>query len=144
MTDIEDWRTRFARLRSAAGGAPIEDLHYRARQRLEARGETAVSLSLMQKRLAPASEKQPTPDLLRTLAAAVEVAPEEFAEYRLALARESLDENVVGLEAALRQLTLIDSALAKGGRGRRAAARELDTAPHRPEARRGRSTPSAS
>lgn len=134
MTDSEPWRERFARLRAERGGHPLEDLHYAARQRLEARGQRAVSLSLLQKRLAPSSDKAPTPDLLRTLAAAVDVEPETFDEYRLALARDSLDETIVGLPAALEQLSAIDGALSRS-RSRRAVGREQSSPPRREEGR---------
>ncbi len=66
--------------------------------------------------------------LIERVAAALGVPATEFPEYRLALARDSLDERVVGLEAALDQLTLIDSALARG-HGRRAAEREQSSPP---------------
>lgn len=41
--------------------------------------------------------------VLELLAAALDVPPEHFAEYRLALMRQSLDEHAVGFDAAWRR-----------------------------------------
>jgi transcriptional regulator with XRE-family HTH domain len=53
------------------------------------------------------------------LARALEADPEEFAEYRLLIAREALDEGVVGLDAALTTLEQVEAATVEApGRGR--------------------------
>lgn len=52
------------------------------------------------------------PPLVMSLAArTLGIAPERFAEYRLAQAREALDERNVGLEAALERLAAVEAAL---------------------------------
>jgi hypothetical protein len=106
MTDpAEDFRARFQRLRDQrAPGVSLENLYFDGRDRLRARGCKAVSLSTVQKRTAPGAKLPATEELLVTLAAAVDVPPEEFIEYRLALARQQLDESGVGLERALANL----------------------------------------
>lgn len=45
-----------------------------------------------------------TPTLIIAVAGALDVPPEEFPEYRLARAREDLDEELQGLERALEAL----------------------------------------
>lgn len=50
--------------------------------------------------------------LLEAVARALDVPPEEFPEYRLAVARRALDEREVGLGEALDMLAAIEQALA--------------------------------
>lgn len=54
---------------------------------------------------------QPRPKTIELLAAALDVLPAEFPEYRLALARAALDEQAVGLEQALQTLAAIEDQL---------------------------------
>lgn len=109
----EDYRAVVARLKKKE--MTVEDLAYRARQHAEATGAPrgTVSLSLIQKRLAPGSTARPSPQLLEALAHALEVAPDEFTEYRLAQARRLFDEQLLdgGLDEALANLRLFDAAL---------------------------------
>lgn len=78
------------------------------------------------------------------LAGALEVEPEVFPEYRLLLARASLDEAVVGLAQALTTLAVVERAV---GRGSRAAAdrpklpsqRSTQTGTPKPRSRRAAS-----
>lgn len=49
-------------------------------------------------------------EFLESLAGALGVPPETFAEYRLAIARVQLDESEVGLEAALANLRELEAA----------------------------------
>lgn len=49
-------------------------------------------------------EQPPTIRAMEALAKALKVPPETFAEYRLAKAREQLDERVVGFKTALANL----------------------------------------
>jgi transcriptional regulator with XRE-family HTH domain len=69
------------------------------------------------------------PALIEAVARALHVPPEEFPEYRLALARRALDENEVGLDEALELLSRIEGALREraAGKAGRAAARERDS-----------------
>jgi transcriptional regulator with XRE-family HTH domain len=103
----EDYRARIARLR-AARGMSLEDLAFEARSHAP---KGTVSLSLIQKRLAPGSTAQPTPQMLEALAGALGVDPSEFGEYRLAKARQLLDEREHGLDDALATLTQLTDAL---------------------------------
>lgn len=48
--------------------------------------------------------------LIEAVAEVLEVKPEEFPEYQLALARQQLDENEVGLERALANLRVAQAA----------------------------------
>lgn len=51
-----------------------------------------------------------TPTLIEAVAKALDVPPEEFPEYRLAMARRQLDEAEVGLDQALASLERLASA----------------------------------
>lgn len=53
----------------------------------------------------------PTANSIELVAAALEVDPLEFAEYRLAMVRRLLDEREVGLERALANLRAIEDAV---------------------------------
>ena len=55
-------------------------------------------------RKAVTNERPPSVKIMEAVAAAVDVAPTEFAEYRLAKAREQLDPDLVGLDEAMRNL----------------------------------------
>jgi transcriptional regulator with XRE-family HTH domain len=57
--------------------------------------------------------RQPEINTIEVLAAALEVEPETFPEYRLALARRQLDEREVGLAQALSNLDLVERALGR-------------------------------
>lgn len=59
-------------------------------------------------RVYEAGRSRPGRAVYEAIAKALGVAPEEFPEYRLAVMREALDESVVGLEAALEMLALIE------------------------------------
>jgi transcriptional regulator with XRE-family HTH domain len=76
-----------------------------------------------------------TPTLIEAIAGALDVPPEEFPEYRLAMARRALDETEVGLDEALAALNRIEPVLRGRRRGRRAAARSTES-PERPPADR--------
>lgn len=80
---------------------------------------------------------RPGPDTIVALAHALGVAPEEFPEYRLALARQQLDEREVGLDQAVEALTQIEAALQ---RPRKVAAREAEQAEASPEPSRASRT----
>lgn len=73
---------------------------------------------------AMAGHRKVTPVLLEEVARVLEVPPDEFPEYRLAVARRQLDENEVGLDEAVAQLEAIETAM-------RATLR--DAAPHADE-----------
>lgn len=66
-------------------------------------------------------ERNVSPLAIEAVATALGVAPEEFPEYRLALARQQLDESEVGLDQALGNLQRIEAAMQT--RQRRAADR---------------------
>lgn len=60
------------------------------------------------KQLERGNRLQPRPHTMELLAAALDVLPAEFPEYRLALARAALDEQTVGLGEALATLAAIE------------------------------------
>lgn len=72
-----------------------------------------TSLGMLRKVIG--GQRAPNRALIEAVATALSVHPDEFAEYRLLVARESLDERVVGLDAALDQLRRIESALEERG-----------------------------
>lgn len=55
--------------------------------------------------------RYPSPRVLAAVAAALGEPPDVFPEYRLALARQQLDEREVGLDQALATLTRFETAL---------------------------------
>ena len=55
--------------------------------------------------------RQPHLETLELLSEALEVRPETFPEYRLALARRQLDEREVGIDQAVATLEAIESLL---------------------------------
>lgn len=118
----------------------IEDLHFEAKVALKAKGAPWASLSTVQKALAKNSTKGATTELIQTLAAALDVAPEEFPEYRLALARRELDEREVGLDQAVAMLTQIEAALRRPrrGAGREAGPAQASPGPSRASRTAGR------
>lgn len=59
--------------------------------------------------------RYPSAKTIAALAAALEIPPETFAEYRLAKAREQLDERVVGLEQAVENLSRLPEDLRGAG-----------------------------
>lgn len=67
-----------------------------------------VSVSLVQKRLAKGSRARPSMELMRSIARVLDADPALFAEYRLALARAQLDEQAIGLAAAVENLARVE------------------------------------
>jgi transcriptional regulator with XRE-family HTH domain len=122
---MERYRDVVARLR-AEQNLSLEDVAYRARryaeEHFEEEARHGVSLSLIQKRLAPGNRRRPSETLLEALAAALEVEPQVFIEYRLAAARRIFDEEVVGLDQAVVNLRELERLLEEG------ALRPLDLA----------------
>lgn len=59
---------------------------------------------------AMAGHRKVTPVLIEEVARVLEVPPDEFPEYRLAIARRQLDENEVGLDQAIATLEVIEAA----------------------------------
>ena len=54
--------------------------------------------------------RYPSAETLEDIAQALGVEPEEFPEYRLAKAREELDDRIVGLDRALATLSALQAA----------------------------------
>lgn len=106
---VEDFRTVVARVRRDKG-MTLEDVAFEARRHAAPGG--SVSLSLIQKRLAPGSKRQPSAELLEAVAAGLGINPTEFVEWRLHKARESFDEDVVGLEQAVEHLEQLSALIA--------------------------------
>ena len=63
-----------------------------------------ASSSSAQKHLAGTANGSPSVTLMELAAEALDLQPDAFLEYRLAKAREALDETVVGWAAAVREL----------------------------------------
>lgn len=78
-----------------------------------------------------------TPTLIEAVAQVLDVPPEEFAEYRLALARRQLDEREVGLADALENLQRVEAAMQTRPRtaSRASAPEEANPRPPRAGAR---------
>lgn len=108
----EDFRDTYKRLKGVhRPGVSLEDIYFEARQAMAALGQKAASLSSVQKAIAPGSGRNnPSVEVLETVALGLGVQPEEFADYRLALARASLDAEEVGWEVALRNLAAYEKA----------------------------------
>jgi transcriptional regulator with XRE-family HTH domain len=85
----ENYRTLTKRLIDERS-TKVEDVAEMAKRLNPERGR--VSISLVQKRLAPGNRTQPSKELLAALAAALEIEPESFIEYRLASIRKLFDE----------------------------------------------------
>lgn len=84
-----------------------------------------------------AGRRAPTPVLMEAIARVLGVDPDVFAEYRLAVARQQLDERVVGLDQALANLERLVPPSTPSVRRRAAkAAQRLDDTP--PTSRRTR------
>lgn len=114
--EMDDFRTVVSALRDAKS-MTLEEVGYKAREYAAANNLTGVSLSLIQKRLAPGSDKPPSMALMWSVAAALDVDAEVFAEYRVELARAQLDPAGVGLERAARNAAILLEVLSrqKGG-----------------------------
>lgn len=63
-----------------------------------------ASASSAQKHLAGTATSSPSVTLMELAAEALDLDPASFTEWRLAKAREALDESVVGWDAAVREL----------------------------------------
>lgn len=84
-----------------------EDLAIEVRQ-LTSRKLTAGAISQIE-----TGRIRPEPATMRAIAVALGVEPNEWPEYRLAVLRESLDERVVGLDAAVHHAEVIEGALSE-------------------------------
>ena len=74
--------------------------------------QNGTSPSTFQKALR--GERPLTISLVEAVADTLGVSPEEFHEYRLAVARRQLDEREVGLEQAIDMLEAVERALRRG------------------------------
>lgn len=81
----------------------------------------------------PGRWRYPTAATIADVARALGVEPEEFPEYRLAMAREMLDERVVGLDQALATLTQFETALQERAARRSATSRERASRSRQPK-----------
>lgn len=90
-------------------GMSQDDLAYEARKHGAPATLTGSWISQLKKGTRPI-----TIDVFRGLAGALGVPPETFAEYRLAIARDQLDERIVGLDGALANLRELEAAAAGG------------------------------
>ena len=78
---------------------------WREREGATRRGASASSA---QKHLAGTATSSPSLTLMELAAEVLDMDPHLFLEYRLAKAREALDENVVGWEAAVKELRRVE------------------------------------
>lgn len=83
-------------------------------------------------------ERAITRRAIEGVAAALGVPPEEFPEYRLALARQQLDEREVGLDQALENLCRIEAAMQTRPRRESGRASGPEAASPRPPRAAGR------
>jgi hypothetical protein len=106
----------------------VDDVYWEMRQRFpESKDsrERGASLSTLQKMAAGA--QHPTVLVMERVAVALGSHPHHFIEYRLAKARERIDERVVGLDEAWQTLSQIEEALRAAPQSR-AATRAARTA----------------
>lgn len=126
-TDLEPFPQRARRLAEAKGWS-AERLSYEA-WTPEIRGTSAATLKKV-----IAGQRALKPHLIEAVATALGVPPDEFLEYRLAMARRLFDEEQVGLAAATRNLSLLDDLTSGVGVADAgpAAEPEVRSAPQRP------------
>lgn len=91
-------------------GMSQDDLAYEARRHGAPATLTGSWVSQLKKGTRPI-----TIEIFEGLAGALNVPPETFAEYRLAIARLALDESHMGLDGALVNLRLIEEAATAAG-----------------------------
>jgi transcriptional regulator with XRE-family HTH domain len=110
VVPVEPYWQRIRRLRQARGLSQpqlyrlVDDVSMdmiRALERDPEKPTTAVR----------SPSRYPSAATLANLARALEVPPEEFPEYRLALARDRLDDRIVGLEQAMATLAAVERQL---------------------------------
>ena len=78
-------------------GWSIRELARRTQRETEWGAQSTIHVLLV-------GQATPTKEAIERVAHVFRISPEYFAEYRLAMERERLDPEVVGLEAALRHL----------------------------------------
>jgi transcriptional regulator with XRE-family HTH domain len=109
----------------AVGGQPTPSLRDTIRRLREERGLSRSQLSRLTVgfdgqgipeitiKSAENGSSQQTVRVLGAIAYGLGVSPNDWPEYRLAIARQQLDEREVGLDQALRNLSRIEGALAE-------------------------------
>lgn len=111
MVPVEPYFLRLRRLRKARGLSQpklyriTEGVSLDMIRALERDPATALGTSSRSR------HRYPSPETLARLAQALDVPPEEFPEYRLARARERLDDRLVGLDQAMATLEPIERSL---------------------------------
>lgn len=100
-----------ARARCKGQGMSVQYLAARVAvmwQDREGGGRKGASASSAQKHLAGTATSSPSLTLMELAAEVLDMDPAVFLEYRLAKAREALDEGVVGWDAAARELRRVE------------------------------------
>lgn len=96
-----------ARERCAQQGVSVQYLSAKVAvmwQDREGGRRQGASASSAQKHLAGTATSSPSVTLMELAAEVLDLDPGEFVEYRLAKAREALDEQAVGWDAAVREM----------------------------------------
>jgi transcriptional regulator with XRE-family HTH domain len=110
MVPIEPYWQRIRRLRLARKLS--QERLYRATEGVSM--DMIRALEADPRRMTKAKRQRsryPSAATLARVANALQVPPEEFPEYRLALARDRLDDRIVGLEQALETLKTVEQQL---------------------------------
>lgn len=113
----ESFRAIADRERQKAG-MTVEDFAFEVSRAAKAAGlgRSGASVSSIQKHLSGGLKSSPSVALMELAAERLGITPDAFAEYRLAKAREALDETVVGYEDALARLKRFEKAPRPAGR----------------------------
>jgi transcriptional regulator with XRE-family HTH domain len=104
------WFELMDELRGKAGLSSQDDVAYEARRHGAPSTLTGSWISQLRKGSRPLA-----PDVLRGIAGALGIEPERFAEYRLAVARQQLDERAIGLEQAVANLRALEDMVTEEG-----------------------------
>lgn len=141
--DAEPISVVLRRLRADVG-ISAENLAFEARNYLD----EGLSTSLVTK--IETEKRRATVEIMEALAAALDVPPDTFAEYRLAMLRRMFDEREVGLAQALENARELAHGLEDGGLpappgelGRRLTAESPNESDPQPASTRRRTRPAA-
>jgi transcriptional regulator with XRE-family HTH domain len=110
VVPVEPYHQRLRRLRHARGLSQpqlyrlVEDVSFDTIRALERDPAQPTSSPR-------ARSRYPSPQVLERIARALDVPPEEFPEYRLARARDLLDDREVGLDRAVATLEAVERVL---------------------------------
>lgn len=129
----ESFRAVVRALLDKEGAPTVEDFAYDVSRAARAAGHerAGTSVSSIQKHLSGGLQSSPSVPLMKLSADRLKISPTVFAEYRLALAREALDETVAGYDEALERLKRVTTPQPARG-GARGTQQRPGSSTHRP------------